>query len=331
LNLRRSEMADLPWDNLKPTTDPNLSRAIRVDEKHPHDFFWAISHDGHPQLICRLPVKNVISEKDIPKFRILKINVAGTEDESYSIIELVDTNQKDLFLILCKSLIDSVRNIARAELVPTVMLQQINRWQKLLGKGISGRVLTFEDQIGLIGELIFIRDYLLKRYALSEIPPSWAAALEHPQDFVLPDGTTVEIKCRQTTSPESLSISSQWQLNQESSLLYLVAFSIHSSSSEQEESFSLYEIVEQIREQFKSDEIAFDGFEGALLQRGYIDNKVEYSKTIWKLANTQCFSVVDDFPKITPKCLSLGILNVNYIISIPACSGFRKDINEIFS
>lgn len=320
-----------PWENLRPSTEPGTSLAVRVDAEHPHDFFWALSAQKHPQLLCRLPGCLPFPDaEDIPSLKLIQVHFQHLDTHSWCIVELHDRAHEDNFHTLCTALVEASRKVIRPEAVLPVVLRHLGRWQKLLGRSLTPGLMTLHEQLGLFGELHFLHLHVFSQFPLPESVFGWVAPQEHPQDFMLTSGVTVEVKCRQTTAPEIVHIASQHQLHQPDCPLFLVVFSASHAERGQQGSFSLHTLVQILRQTLAGDELASEEFEVRLLQRGYIDTPA-YDQHWWRISGTRCFAVKDGFPRLEPAMLSTGILEVRYTLSLSDCAPWGQDISTIFS
>lgn len=321
-----------PWENLRPSTEPGTSLAVRVDAEHPHDFFWGLSARGHPQLICRLPGNVPFPEaKDVPSLNLINVQFQSLENKSWCIVELCDRAHEDNFRVLAGALVEAARKVIAPEAVLPVFLRHLSRWQKLLGRSRPAGVMSFQEQLGLFGELFFLHTYVLSSFSQEEGIFSWVAPQEHPQDFLLASGTAAEIKCRQATSSEIVHVASQHQLHQPDCPLYLIVFSLGRAERDQASAFSLYNLVQTVRRLLAENEPATEEFELRLLQRGYVDVPDEYDQHWWRVNGTKCFAVSGGFPRLEPAMLPAGIIDINYSISLADCTPWACDIAAAFN
>ncbi len=321
-------MSQLPWKCLQPSGDPNSSTSLRVDSTHPWDFFWAVSMQGWPQLTCRLPLEAAFpSLEELPRLKKIDVKISALDQWRWCVVELQDRALEDIFHVLCRVLVEAARKVDNCNGVMPLLLRHLKRWQQLLGKGTIPGLLSLQEQIGLMGELLFLRDYLLPALPTSAALESWVAPQEHPQDFQLPHGAAVEIKCRQATSPEMVHISSQWQLHQETLPLFLVVLTV--ARCEAGNGDSLYSIVQGLRRLMENDPNTLEAFEVSLFERGYVDHPDEYGCRHCMLRATQSFQVGQGFPRIVPGELPTGILQVVYTISLPDCLAWEVELDKI--
>lgn len=319
-----------PWKNMRPSAGSEHSNALRVDERHPWDLFWAVGPEGQPQLACRLPENTPFPDlNDIPRVKAVETRLARISPWSWCVIELQDRAFEDIFHALCRALVEATREVQSTSGVMPVLLRHIARWQRMLSRAAAPQKLALQEQIGLVGELLFLRSHVLAAIQLHDAIASWVSPQGHPQDFMLPGGSVVEVKCRQATAPDIVHISSQWQLHQDSLPLYLAVFTL--ANSDRANGFSLHSLVQELRGQLDRSITSLDEFEVALIARGYLDDPDEYDKRWWRTNGVRCFSVHGSFPRLGPGDLPAGIVKVDYTISLPDCESWAEGIDKIFS
>jgi len=319
---------DYPWRSLSASRNTIISDAIKV-EGSKHAFYWAKSHEGLPQLICKLPEAVSLNEV-LPNFNGITAQLVEAGGECLLVTQLTDLTFEQLFHHLCLNLIESTRSADCATAIVIVIVGRLKRWQKLMGKKSVPGMLTRQEQQGLMGELIFLRDMLFDWTSYRQAVACWVAPDEHPQDFALPGPTSVEVKCRQTTSPDMVKISSAWQLHQEDGNIVLAVLALGKGNEGSAGHFTLASLVEDIRKILSASPDASELFEDALFGWGYID-LAEYNVTWWQVASWRAYGVDGSFPKLTVPDLKQGIVDVSYRLSLPDCSQWELDIQNLKS
>ena len=71
-------------------------------------------------------------------------------------------------------------------------------------------------------------------------------------------------------------------------------------------------------------------FEGALVERGYIDEQAwRYQKTGYTVRESNMFRVTKGFPRLTERDLPLGVGDLTYSISVVECKNFAVPVEEV--
>ena len=126
----------------------------------------------------------------------------------------------------------------------TVVLRRLIDWQDLL-KRRQDKTLTRQQIIGLVGELLFLRDIVFQN-AGPEATSTWRGSFGDEQDFVHGEWI-LEIKTQLSTSDQRMQISSEAQLDTTSGKILICHQTLGASTSTDSRSRSLNQLVEELR------------------------------------------------------------------------------------
>tara|TARA_B100000575_G_C22986424_1_gene568975 strand:- start:39 stop:980 length:942 start_codon:yes stop_codon:yes gene_type:complete len=298
---------------------------MRAIAEHPVDFF--IGRDFQQRFVFIVEVDFFQIEKTkLPELSEIKIVLNPiNQKKSQLVLILMDTEQFDIFRILCCHLIDATTDVKETDgkgLI-SIIINRLNRWQSLLQKA-RDKKLGKSEIIGLLGELFFLKEIVMAEYGLSEAVRSWRGPYGDEQDFLL-NRNIVEVKTQLSTSDQSMLINSESQLDDISGPIFLVHQALEGGSDKEIEAFSLNSMVDFIKEKLEEkDPGAIDIFEMGLLEVGYTNHK-EYGKNYHKIGKRAVYRVADGFPRIVAADLKLGVSKVRYKISVTACDPFIID------
>ena len=150
-----------PWNDINsPSSDVN---ARRVDHRHPLDLFWAKDYLGHYLFIFEFPADNrqhKVTLPDLVGIQAIYMSAASQADKNRMVLILNEQTDWEIFLSLCKDLIESTQIVENTSAAVQAVLNRLDRWQEFLKKNRSG-ILPEEKIMGLIGELLFIVDHLI--------------------------------------------------------------------------------------------------------------------------------------------------------------------------
>jgi hypothetical protein len=319
--LRVMKMSN-PWKDIKiPISDYNVRRA---DAGHPYEFFWGRDISGD-YLFLYLCCSEVKFPKKIPKLKGIDVLLPFTGDDGKTrlILRLNNREDWDIFHSLCLDLLGATNECGSEESVVAVIIHRLERWHVFLKRNRT-KMLTEPEQKGLIGELLFLRDYLLQRFSISEALSFWQGPLDAPQDFCIGE-TAVEVKCQLGTSKPLIRISSINQLHTQLERLYLFVVTLGKSYQTADNVINLPIIINEIRESIqKIQPSASDVFEVLLLNAGYMDLE-EYSSYFFVISGYKFYEVTDDFPRLYPASIPDGIANVTMDLMLEKCSKFIID------
>jgi len=191
----------------------------------------------------------------------------------------------------------------------TIFLDRVKAWQEFMAKG--RRPLSPDAQIGLLGELWMLRLLLDSSLGFAALD-CWQGPMRAAQDFHIAGGA-LEVKSTVQKNSFLAKINSIDQLDCERSPLYLCALRF----SEDEEGISLIDIVQELRELFRSDgrERAFNA---PLMLSGYLDEHSTFYARKVNLKKSWAILVSDDMPRLTRALLPVEIRSARYVLDLDA-------------
>ena len=315
-----------PWEKIKtPLSSYNVRRA---DSTHSFDFFWGKDISGDYLFLFECDASIRFPGK-VSLLQGIDISLPASDGDRKTrlILRLNNKDDWDIFYSLCLDLIQATSSCSNEESVVAVIVRRLERWHIFLKK-YRTKIMSEFEQKGLIGELLFLKDYLFPKFSVSEALSFWQGPLDAPQDFCICD-TAVEVKCQLGTSKPLIRISSVEQLNTQLSRLYLFVVTVGKGAKSTDNVINLPIIIGEIREDIqKSQPSSGDLFEDLLLQAGYMDLQ-EYSEFHFVLSSFRFYEVTDDFPKFHPNDIPEGIVNISLDIMLDKCSQFIVDPEKI--
>ena len=317
-------MSSDPWSSIHPPQDPENLTARRSDPDHPWNFFWGrdvrkrylfimeFSPDGRPL-------------RDLPRLQGLDITerIASVEERHQLVVALRDSANRDLFFRLCTDLLDATRPSPDERSAVGTAVTRLWRWQQLLRRARLDK-LTVAEQKGLVGELTFLRDYLLSHFQPSSAIAFWQGPMrgEGQKDFSVNE-RAVEVKARSGTARSRVRISSEEQLDPGGyDALFLAVFEVSAAGREQHGRFNLHDLVGGIRSHIMEHApAAADLFEERLAATGYCDDD-DYADDLFVILSSSFYKVAEGFPRIVRADVPQGVTDVAYSVDLMACSTF---------
>ncbi|MER6143089.1 PD-(D/E)XK motif protein [Streptomyces sparsogenes] len=218
-------------------------------------------------------------------------------------------------------LADLLGHLASTSVGPAAgVTRRIATWQRMLGRGL-GEVLGREEQVGLFGELLLLRDLVLPAVPDHAIA-AWSGPRGDTKDFTwgkwgLETKTTVSMqrfpRCR---------IHGEQQLDAGPLEHLLLA---HQTLRDDSTGLSLADLVDDLRENRALVDHR-QGLEDALLEAGWVEaHRRHYEHPRWVLNNRRFYRVQDGFPRIVSTMLPPGVSGVSYNLDLRLCGGFQVD------
>lgn len=245
------------------------------------------------------------------------ITVQQTKSDSfYSLgFSLSNPDLLEYFCTFCEDLLYSTREIFDDNTAYKTLCSRYFSWKKLF-KPNSARLSEFEI-MGLIGELLFLRDNMFPKYGLQLSLDSWTGPEMTHKDFSL-DDTWYEVKTI-SSGKGTVKISSIEQLD--SDLDGVLAIYELEKMSPSFNGLNVNKLVSEIMNILKAPNLK-DFFSSKLGMFGY-DFSPEYENYVFSKTNFKQYNVDDNFPKLKRKDIPSSIQKIQYEIVIPDIDEFE--------
>jgi hypothetical protein len=308
-------MKNNPWKELN-----KIVNTKRCDPSNLFDFYWGLNQNN--EYLFLLEHKNY-EDWSSNKLSFNEINIEHYQlQNGYRILlTLKEINNWDIFYTLCNDILTLSKEIDNEKVLLTIMYNRLQRWQKMFRK-VRNKLLTEQEQQGLIGELYFLKEFLLKNYPHSIALSFWRGPLGDKQDFGI-GSNSVEIKTKLGTSSSNIQISSIEQLDFQTQSAFLFVLTLTNSN---ENSISLNSIINEIKK-IINDLESLELFESLLLEMNYIELP-EYSEKIYVINKETFYEITDEFPRLTLNNTPIAITNVKYTIDLKFCNTFILSTKE---
>jgi hypothetical protein len=318
------------WEAIVPPTDAGAVNVRRADIVHPLDF--RIGRDYRGRYIFQL---DAVSPAELPS-DMPRIAGIGSDlepaGEGCSRLVLTLNHASDFrnFALMCSGLM-----IATADLAPEASaagllraIEELHRWQEMLRRR-KDRVLKRPEIIGLVGELLFLRDILATRLGYATAVRCWNGPGGDEQDFVV-GNAIIEVKTQIVTADRRIRISSEDQLDPVQGRIFICNQGLAPVPPVEEAARTLNSLVSEIREAVAPcGGGAAELLEIALLAASY-EERPEYDEESWILVDRAWYEVAGDFPRIERGDLRAGVDTVKYSIRVNDCLPFAVDEEDAF-
>jgi hypothetical protein len=308
-------MKNDPWSNIHPSSTGNVLNGILADKNNILEFYWA--KDTFGNLLFVLSVSSeIIPNAKIPKLHGINISIGKHERNNQLVFALEAKDDRDIFYTLCIDLISSTKELHDEEYAVNTVLHRLDKWQHFLKN--RRKIIDKRQLKGLAGELLFLKNYLLKRHCAEDALGFWKAPIQSVHDFEF-GSFTVEVKTK--SSVNSIYISSYEQLFSELNHLLLYIATLNDSTSEIPKAFNIYTLIDDIKTAI-SDTVLEEKFENLLMQYGFIELE-EYGDYWFLFVSDEFYEVKEGFPRITD--LPEGLENLTYRVNLEKCKAFKAD------
>ncbi len=252
-------------------------------------------------------------ERETAGFRVQRQYNAAQRVTRVS-LELVNARFKELFAIVADDIAGRILNASDESGAIAIMRERLNHWERFMrAAGTEG--LSREDQIGLFGELTFIRALLETAISPVIIVASWRGPSGANQDFLV-GNNALEIKTTTGNTATAAVVSNELQLDDsECGRLFLLHLWLKEL---QHDGTSLPDLVDEIGNILVGS--AADAFADLIVEAGYHTAQRGLYEEIGYVERARRYYVVErDFPRIRVADLRAGVRKVKYEIDM---SGF---------
>ena len=284
------------------------SKYIRVSDTHPLELYLGLDSQGNKTL--RLNEKFDIQ----PVKSSAKITIQQYKGEGINSILFSNIGEEDIFYQFCNDLIDTSSNCS-PQSGYQFLLNRYSKWRKMFASNKDA--LSQAEIMGLIGELLFLKDYAFVRYDANSAVLGWSGVEPTHKDFSY-DDDWFEIKSI-STHKNTVPISSLEQLDSINEGT-LVVYKLEKMSA----SFngvSLNKLVSQIKEAINNED-TLDVFENKLLQAGYTFLSI-YDDSVFCIIGRDTYRVSSEFPRLKRSEIPSEIASVKYELIINSIEGFK--------
>lgn len=298
-----------PWSKIeRPYKNLN---AILADKDNFLEFFWAKDLMDNYLFILQTKL-DVIQIQKLPKLNGIKISLVKIGKTYQLILTLISKDDKDIFYTLCMDLLASTKSIENENIAIGVLLKRLEKWQYFLKYNRNS--IDKKQLKGLIGELFFLKKYLLKKFTVDEALNFWKAPFQSVQDFEL-NNIAIEVKTK--SSMNVITISSYEQLFTTLNKLYLFVLTLTEAIQKDKNSFNIYDLIKEIRDLIGLENL--DRFNHLLLLYGFLELN-EYKELYFKTSIDEFYEIIDGFPRISD--IPKNIENLTYRINLDGCQEF---------
>lgn len=286
----------------------------RVDTDHILELYVGLDEKGRKSIELR-------SEFIPRKVRgTTAIEVNQYDNQKYKTIRfsLTDEEISGLFYTFCDDLVEQTRDLENEKDGYNAIVVRFHQWKKMFVS--SKKDFLNENQImGLIGELLFLKEQLIHRIGDHEALRSWSGQELTHKDFSY-NNTWTEVKTIRRNA-ESVKISSLEQLDSETDG-ELTVYALEKMSSEYN-GINLNKLVIETRNIF-TDSDDRDLFMSKVTLQGYEYHNY-YDDFVYEKIYRKNYRVTDNFPKLTHENVPESVVRATYDIQLNEISAFETE------
>lgn len=310
------------WSSLARPSGENLA-AERVRDWAGGQVLVAVDASGRRYLLVRI---SDLTEVRLPRplsgldLEVRQLQPAGQADGSWLVLSPTQRSGERPFVGLASDVVAELPEGGAPD--PAALFAVIDRWRRFFGRQNDG--LSYEDQMGLIGELWFLLEWL-PAFTVAAVE-AWKGPLRGRHDWITPT-ISVEVKATGTsTGPVVHHIHRLDQLDEPGhGALYLFSVRAVRDPSGAE---SLDGLLEQARSAALAVGVTCANLlDDRLRAVGVTQSELgRYSDAI-RIDQAELYEVHGEFPRLVPSYfpsgLPAGITDLNYLLDMGACRPWR--------
>ncbi len=284
----------------------------RINSEHSIELHIGLDEKGRKSIELRYP----FTPKKVTGTSVIEVNQYKKDQYNTLRFSLCDEEISGLFYKFCDDLVEQTRDLKREADGYQTIINRFFQWKKMFVSS-KKQFLTEPEIMGLIGEILLLRDHLFERIGATKALKSWSGQELTHKDFSF-DNTWIEAKAI-SRGAQNVKISSLEQLDSENEG-ELAVHSLEKMSTEYK-GITLNKLVLATKELFQTQEEQ-DNFMSKVALQGYEYNNY-YDDYVYEISNFKRYKVNSDFPKLTHKDLPDAIRRASYEISLLEIEGFE--------
>ena len=281
-----------------------------IDPNHPLKLYIGKDDSGHYAIEYRGDFK----PSAIPSSNIISIRQYG-DKESRLLIALLDANLLDIFSAFADDVVDFTRDCTSNSEGYSQIVSRYYLWKKMFQ--VKKVEFTEGEIMGLIGELLFLRDFMIPKYGEINAIQAWSGQERTHKDFSV-DNDWYEVKSI-ASGKELVKISSIEQLNADTNG-YLIVHQLEKMSPSFD-GITLNKLAHEVFHSLSS-VMAKDMLLVKFAECGFDFSKY-FDTFVYQLTDVTKYLVDDKFPKLTTTELPVAVAKVQYDLLIAELEPYK--------
>ncbi len=284
----------------------------RISAEHILELHIGLDEKGRKSIELRYP----FTPRKITGTSAIEVNQYRKQSYNTIRFSLCDEEISGLFYKFCDDLVEQTRELKEEAEGYQAIINRFFQWKKMFVSS-KKKFLTEPEIMGLIGEILVIREHLKERLGLTKSLKSWSGQELTHKDFSF-DNTWIESKAI-SRGAQNVKISSLEQLDSD----FVGELAVHSleKMSTEYNGITLNKLILETQALFSSNEEK-DDFMSKVALQGYEYNNY-YDDFVYEISGFRRYVVNADFPKLTHRDLPPAIRKAAYEISLVEIENFE--------
>lgn len=296
------------------------NKYTRISNDSSLAMYEGYDNEGRLSLLVKLSNKQRFNSQT----KFLETTVGLREDGIWALtISLLDEMLAPVFYKLINDLVDAVDKVKSESLAQKKLILRYNEWQRLFEEE-SKISLDYSTIVGLLGELVFIKDFMISKYGIENSIKSWTGPIGADKDFFIEDNW-YEVKTK-SLNKKNIHISTETQLKTNKKG-YLAVINYEKASEKAEKSVNIVSVYKDLI-RLISDNEDVKLLNSKLAKVGFAP-KEEYQEYSFIIHEIDIYNVTESFPNIDTNEIHPAITNIKYDLYLPEIQSFRIKDEEI--
>jgi len=284
----------------------------RFDNEGLLNIYYGLDNYRRKTIILR----SKISLKNPKSTLGLEFNLNENNNEFFFSIHLNEFESEVIFFKIINDILENTIHAISEKIAINIFYSHLRKWLLLFNPKKKS---ANESEIkGLIGELLFLKDYMIPKYGENKAVKSWTGLEKTKKDFSI-DDTWYEVKTVKSDA-QKVEISSIDQLDSKSiGYLYIVFLE---KMSVEYKGVNLIKVIDEILNLIDKDTV--DIFLDAL-NKNNINLLGDYSEFTYEIKYSKMYEVNDEFPRLRFIDLPKQVISCRYDILIDGIKKYETE------
>lgn len=311
---------EIAWSSLRGSADVSGWRSISISTVGQCSLRAGLRFpEKHESLLASFSSSAIAAAEKLPDGQGFVVSRLEPSDDGLTWLALTRSSHGslELFSAMVADVVGAMKigvDIDEKHLLQ-IFLGRIRAWQAFMRRGIQS--LSPESEIGLVGELALLRAIIDAGISPATAVEWWVGPLHGVRDFELGTGS-MEVKATLSVTGFPAQIGSLEQL--EDSVrqpLFLAGARLRQTMTGQ----TLPELVAEMSDVAAGEAEAVRLFSERVIAAGYFDIHADRYIRRFKLAEIRIVEVKDDFSRLTPGNVPVGVTKATYEIDLDKAKG----------
>lgn len=273
---------------------------------------------------------NILPFRDLAEIKVLLLPDNSFPDSNLLLIQLIEKEGRvvEIFETICTNIITVIKHASSEREAIHLVITQMKKWKELFSRKTLN-TLTPSEQLGLLGELYFLRKLLDTGLDSTLTTNYWVGPNSAPHDFQA-SKWSVEVKAVGLKTQDVVNINGELQLDESSTeKLFLYKLIIEENNTD---GVTLPEVVDDVRTKLSQNANALLDVNNKLMSIGYFDSDKDlYNHRHYHVRNEKYYHIQGEFPRIKAMELRPGVSNLKYSINTQDCVAYVLSEDELLN